>query len=136
MIAQESFGATEMIPRVPSGYRDTKPEVTTGNGMGRLREALRTAPTAAPLWAVQSHTRSISLKRPILVRVYSEGEFVFAENESLSVCGTGSSQEEAMADFFLHLFHFYDYYRKLSPSKVIGDGMRLKQLFADLCVEK
>lgn len=132
MIAQRTLRASEMALSIPPGFMGIEPEVTTGGDMGPVHEALRASSSWAPIWRIIQRQRVISLKRPLLVRVYSEGDFVFAENESLSVCGVGSSSEEAMADFALHLVHFHEYYRKLSAREVIGEGARLKEAFADL----
>jgi hypothetical protein len=74
--------------------------------------------------------------RPLLVQVYTDEGFVFARNVSLSICGTGQSLEEAMADFSLHAIHFYEYYKALPASKLMGDAIKLKRLFADLFVEE
>lgn len=73
---------------------------------------------------------------PIKVRIYSEDNLFFAENETLVIIGTGSSAPEAMNDFCSHIIHFYHYYKKLSWDKVTGDAVRLKKLYEALFIEQ
>ena len=73
---------------------------------------------------------------PIKVRIYSEDNLFFAENETLVIIGTGSSAMAAMDDFCRHIIHFYNYYKKLSWDKVTGDAVRLKNLYKTLFIEQ
>lgn len=73
---------------------------------------------------------------PIKVRIYSEDNLFFAENETLVIIGTGSSVLEAMDDFCRHIIHFYYYYKKLSLDKITGDAVRLKKLYETLFIEQ
>lgn len=88
-----------------------------------------------PMWTFHSKTKTYKAAKPVRVRIYSEGDFWFVENESLAIAGTGSSREEAIDDFSRQIIHFHDYYKKLPPNKVTGDAVRLKKLFETLFPE-
>lgn len=90
----------------------------------------------APLWSVSSQKKRYKLSKPIKVHIYSIGNIFFAENETLVVVGTGDSVTEAIDDFCRHIIHFYQYYKKLSLDKAIGDAVRLKKTYENLFVEQ
>lgn len=70
--------------------------------------------------------------KPIGINVTQDGAWFFAENEALNVVGTGGSLEEAVLDLEHHIVHFWQYYRSLEDSQVIGDAIRLKNIFSNL----
>lgn len=71
-------------------------------------------------------------ENPISVKVYSEDNMYFAENDNLSVCGTGENQEEALQDLQLHIVHFYNYYHNIEDDKLMGEALKLKKIYAGL----
>ena len=73
--------------------------------------------------------------RPIAVKMYQDEGLFFAENENLNVCGTGETSQEALADLHLHILHFYEYYRKIDKEQLVGDAVRLKELYHNLLIE-
>jgi len=127
---------SDLRPIIPRGFEGEEPRIRTGDWADRFREAAKAPVSSAPLWRITHKPRSFLMSRPLLVQVFTDEGFVFARNASLSICGTGASLEEAMADFSLHAVHFYEYYRSLPESKLVGDAIRLKKLFADLFVEE
>lgn len=136
MTATLATGPTYLRPRVPEGMVHTEPQVRTADWTDRLKSLEKAPIRSAPLWTVQRQPHVITLKRPLLVEVYAEGEYFFANNETLSIYGTGATLEEAMADFCLHAIHFYKYYRALPSTKVIGPAVELKKIFDELFVEE
>lgn len=95
-----------------------------------FRQAFRHG-QSTPLWAVKEYR----VTKPIKIHIYSEGNLFFAENEALVVVGTGISAAEAIDDLCKHIIHFYQYYKRLSWSKVTGDAVRLKKIYESLFVE-
>lgn len=89
-----------------------------------------------PLWGVQIEGRRFRAVRPIELHVFQDGEFFFAESETLNILGTGFSAREAIEDAVHHLIHFWEYYRKLSWNQVTSEAARLKKLFETLFVEE
>ena len=77
-------------------------------------------------------SREYISKNPISVRVYLEDDIYFAENENLSVCGTGGNQDEALQDLQLHIAHFYNYYNNIENDKLMGEALRLKKIYEGL----
>jgi thioredoxin reductase len=73
--------------------------------------------------------------RPISINIYCDDDLDFAENENLAVCGTGNNIEDAIENLKKHIVHFYEYYRKMDEDKLIGEALRLKDLYADLFIE-
>jgi len=73
--------------------------------------------------------------KPIAVKIYQDEALFFAENENLNVCGTGETSQEALADLYLHILHFYNYYREINEEQLVGDAIRLKELYHNLLIE-
>jgi len=74
--------------------------------------------------------------RPIAVKISQDEGLFFAENENLNVCGTEETSQEALVDLYLHILHFYNYYREIDEERLIGDAIRLKKLYHDLLIEE
>lgn len=74
--------------------------------------------------------------KPIAVKIYQDEGLFFTENENLNVCGTGETSQEALADLYLHILHFYNYYREIDEERLIGDAVRLKELYHGLLIEE
>ncbi len=89
----------------------------------------------APLMAFRGEERAYVTSKPILVKVYREEDIFFAENETLVLCGTGASRDEAVLDFEKHLDYFYNFYKRQSESDLVGDALRLKKIYNNLLVE-
>lgn len=127
----------DLEPRLPSPELLARPaRVRTADSLDPISAAARSKLRAAPVWRIEHERRSIRLTRPLLVRIYAEEGYVFMQNETLAICGTGRSLEEAMADFSIHVLHFYQYYRSLPEAKVMSEAARLKSLFQSLFVEE
>jgi hypothetical protein len=74
----------------------------------------------------------ISLIKPISVRLFSDGDFFFAQNENLNICGIGKSLQNALKDFRQHLSYFTQYYMSSNESEFVGEGLRLKKIYDNL----
>lgn len=90
----------------------------------------------APIMKLQEDTRTFRIPKPILVTIYQDEDLFFAENENLVVCGTGHTPQEALNDLCQHVIHFFEYYKNLDESDLIGDALRLKELYKDLLAEE
>lgn len=90
----------------------------------------------APLWRLQDKIKRFHTSTPIIVKVYRDEDFFFAENENLAVCGTGNTPQDALQDLSLHIIHFFEYYKKLDNSQLIGEALRLKALYQNLLIEE
>ncbi len=90
----------------------------------------------APLWAVHTEVKRFRTSRAIKVHIFRDGDFFFAENETLLVCGTGDSAWDAVEELELHIIHFYKYYKELPSDRVIGEAKRLKGLYENLLIEE
>ncbi len=84
-----------------------------------------------PLFQLYVGDRRYQAVKPIIVHVYRDEEWFFAENESLNLTGSGSTIEEAVHDLEEHIVHFWYYYRSLSDRKLVGDAVRLKRVYSD-----
>ena len=91
--------------------------------------------STAPLMEFRGEQKSYVTSKPILVKVYREDDIFFAENESLVLCGTGASREEAVLDFIKHVDYFYNFYKRQIESELMGDALRLKKIYSNLLVE-
>lgn len=90
----------------------------------------------APIMRLQENSRKFSAAKPILVNVYQDEDLFFAENENLVVCGTGYTPQEALKDLCQHIMYFFEYYKNLDESNLIGDALKLKELYQGLLIEE
>lgn len=120
-------GLQDLVEAFPQGLR-----IETGDLVVRTRHDQMPSQSQMPLvlWRVASAGIRLHASLPITVRVHSEGEFVFAENETLRVFAHGRTPEEALEQFEDHVVHFYESYANLESDQVVGEGARLKQIFA------
>lgn len=91
--------------------------------------------STAPLMEFRVEQKNYVTSKPILVKVYREDNIFFAENESLVLSGSGASREEAVLDFVKHVGYFYNFYKRQNENNLMGDALRLKQIYANLLVE-
>ncbi len=128
----------ERTAYVPENYIDSKvKEVETASAIDPqqvFNHIKKYQPS--PIWRIFVEAKRFYTPKPITVRIYRDEDLFFAENENLSVCGTGNTSENALQDLCLHIIHFFEYYKKLNNSKLIGDALRLKELYQDLLVEE
>lgn len=89
----------------------------------------------APVMMFKGERHTYTASKPILVKVYRDEDIFFAENDSLVLCGTGDSREDAILDFVKHLEYFYNFYKRQSEGNLRGDALRLKKIYSDLVVE-
>ena len=111
--------------RIETGM-DVNPFESLGRGMN----------LSVPVWSISADGCSLTARRPVGVRIRSEGEFCFAENDRLIISGFGKTAAEALKDFSSHVVHFYRYYQNLRDDQVMGEAARLKQLFSDVFTEE
>lgn len=121
---------------VPGNFRLSGPQrVETAEDLGFDRPG-KFARLSVPVWQVCAKGCSLRARKPIAVRVRLDGQFYFAENDRLVVCGSGLKADEALQDFFGQIVHFYRYYRNLRDDQVVGEAAALKQLFAEVFEEQ
>lgn len=125
----------EYIPENYTRFGDsmvvTSPEINPKEVFSRQR---RYQP--APIMRLQENSRKFYATKPILVKIYQDEDLFFAENENLVVCGSGHTPQEALQDLLLHIIHFFEYYKNLDKSELIGDALRLKELYQNLLIEE
>lgn len=71
----------------------------------------------------------------LTLNLIQEEDYIFAEVKELNVCGTGATLEEAMGDLGLHLGHFRRHFLGDNPSKLMGEAVRLKELYGRMLEE-
>ncbi len=122
-------------PENYEGYKDIKVETAPMEKLQQIfNQRRKYQPT--PIWRLHENTKKFLTSKPIIVRIYRDGDLFFAENDNLVVCGTGYTRQEALQDLSLHIIHFFEYYKKLDKSKLIGDALRLKELYQNLLIEE
>lgn len=88
------------------------------------------------IYRLSKENKQYIINNPIAVKIYQDEGLFFAENENLNVCGTGETSQEALADLHLHILHFYKYYREINKEQLVGDAIRLKELYHGLLIEE
>jgi len=78
---------------------------------------------------IKENNEIIGKTKPISLQIFSEGSSFFIENEKLSLFGEGKTTQEAVEDFVIHFNYFYNYYKSLDKSKLMGQGLRLKDIY-------
>lgn len=121
----ENFGSSAIPEVEPNRLTDSKEELMR---TWKFR--------TAPLWRLRTETKKYYTPKPLSVRIYREGDFFFAENENLAVCGTGETPEDALKDFCSHIIYFFNYYKKLDASRLTGNALKLKELYKNLLIEQ
>ena len=125
----------ERIEEMPENYMPA-PSSTTGSHEEGGRETMFfLMPFKFPLLQLKVSGRTFLPSKPISVQIAQDGEWFFAENEALRVVGSGRSFEEAVFDLEQHIVHFWEYYKSLQDSQVIGDAVRLKNVYSHLLQE-
>jgi hypothetical protein len=120
---------------LPSNYRSTLvTEVGTANIID-WQQVFKNKKTIFIYRLFKENKRYLTNK-PIAVKIYQDEGLFFTENENLNVCGTGETSQEALADLYLHILHFYNYYREIDEERLIGDAVRLKELYHGLLIEE
>ena len=119
-----------LLTRFPTetGYQQVDLRVETGDWIVSATRPSTFGPTV--LWDIHAGSLRLHAAKPITVHIRSEGAYWFAENETLRVFAHGATVEEALQEFQEHVAYFHGYYEKLRTNQVIGEGARLKQLFA------
>lgn len=85
-----------------------------------------------PVWAIAVGGVRYVAAKPIRLRIHCEGDMYFASNNTLNICGYGSTLQESISEAIKHIAYFYEYYRSLSTDQVIGEAAQLKQVFENL----
>lgn len=121
---------------IPNAYRSFGPVVGTAAQSIQPETYFDSSRfNTAPLMEFRAEQRAYILSKPLLVKIHREDDVFLAENDTLSLHGIGTSKEEALADLIKHLEYFHNFYRQQSESNLIGNGLRLKKIYADLFVE-
>jgi hypothetical protein len=124
-------GLPDLVADFPLNFQKQELRIETGDLVVRTRQDQMRSQMPLVLWRVTSAGIQLRATSPITVRVRSEGEFVFAENETLRIFAHGRTPEQALEQFEDHVVHFYESYANLGSDEVVGEGARLKQVFAD-----
>lgn len=121
----------------PEGYTPRKAiEVETGTPDVDIEEIAKEEPSNLPLLALKVGGERYRLVRPISVRIYRDGKWVFAENEVLVLSGNGLTIGEAMLELQEHIVHFWNYYTQIPEGQLLIEGRRLKQIYSGLFLER
>lgn len=128
----------EKMAYIPKDYVSTRAWGVETAGIINPQDvfARRIKSYTAPMWRIQKETKKYYTPKPISVRVYQDDDFFFAENDTLAVCGSGDSPQEALQDLGLHIIHFFEYYKGLDELQLMGDAIRLKEIYKDLLIEQ
>jgi len=124
---------------VPSLFKPSEREIATAPNISSADSFIywqQQEKRSVPIWNPKGKTTTYRTKKPIAETIYKDNGLFFAENENLSVCGYGETQEKAMLELGLHILHFYRYYRKLNKDDAVGEAVRLKEFYKDLLIKE
>ncbi len=104
---------------------------TAGSDLDADEPSVPEKPSNLPLFAINVGGSTYRLVRPISVRIYRDQEWVFAENETLNLIGTGSNLLEAVNDLQEHIIHFWNYYSQIPDESLTIDALQLKRIYSE-----
>lgn len=137
LLLEETYSAIKEMVYTPKDYISSRSVgVGTASAIDPHIFSQSRKHQPSPIWRIQTETKKFYTPKPISVKIYQDEDLFFAENENLAVCGTGETRQEALQDLLLHIIHFFEYYKKLDESKLIGEALRLKELYQNLLVEE
>ena len=133
---EETYDLMEERKRgLPSNYRSTLvAEVGTTNIID-WQQVFKNRKTVY-IYRLSKENKQYIVNKPIALKIYQDDGLFFAENENLNVCGIGETSQEALADLYLHILHFYKYYREIDKEQLVGDAIKLKKLYRNLLIEE
>ncbi|MDH5218714.1 MAG: hypothetical protein OEX19_13515 [Gammaproteobacteria bacterium] len=82
-----------------------------------------------PLKEFTSEGRFLRSDKPVEIIITNEDGIFFASSESLNIEAEGDTISESIEDFSQHVFYFYSYYTGKDASEVMGNAIRLKELY-------
>jgi hypothetical protein len=135
-LTEETYDLIEERRRyLPSNYRSTLvTEIGTTNIVD-WQQVFKNKKTIYIYRLFKENKRYLTNK-PIAVKIYQDEGLFFTENENLNVCGTGETSQEALADLYLHILHFYNYYREINEERLTENAIKLKKIYHDLLIEE
>ena len=136
VLVEETYDLMEERKRdLPNNYRSTLvTEIGTTNIVD-WQQVFKNKKTIYIYRLFKENKRYLTNK-PIAVKIYQDEGLFFTENENLNVCGTGETSQEALADLYLHILHFYNYYREINEEQLTENAIKLKKLYHDLLIEE
>jgi len=82
-----------------------------------------------PMKEFFSDGKVIVSKRPVVLTVAFEDEQYYATNDNLNIFAVGDSISSVVEDFSHHIVHFYEYYTNKGEDEIVGNALRLKEIY-------
>lgn len=122
----------------PTNYRRMLSKAETEEGVSHIIDSQQFLKNNRAIYIYNSFQgeKKYFFKQPIAVKIYQDEDLFFAENENLNVCGTGDTIQEALEDLQSHIIHFYHYYQDIRNEQLLGDAVRLKEVYCNLVIER
>lgn len=67
--------------------------------------------------------------KPVEITIMEDEGQLFASSETLNIDAFGENIQSLISDFSQHVIYFYKYYNNLSEEQVMGNALRLKNLY-------
>ena len=85
-----------------------------------------------PVFAITLDGMQQALNFPIILKTRSEDGFYFAENEEFDISGVGESKREALKNATIDIAYLWKHYTSIDDDKLMGEGLKYKELFNKL----
>ena len=92
----------------------------------------RNSPSLHPVWVLNINDNVRSFTKPVVLRVFRQGDHFFAENEYLDICGCGSVPAEALQEAIDDMVYYFNHYTQLNEEQVVGFGATLRNRYSTL----
>lgn len=84
-----------------------------------------------PFRRFESNGKVAVSNKPVVVKIFSEDNHYFAENDTLRIYTAGDSVLSVIDEFSQHIVYFIEFYKGKTPDEVIGRASILKSLYDD-----
>lgn len=105
-----------------------KVEVNTGRQVG-IEDPEPGYSSLIPVWTVPGTGRNFEARRPVMIKLYREGDGYIAENEALDIIAGGYSQDEALLEAVETLGIQIEHYKNLAANQVVGRAVGLRETY-------
>ncbi len=108
------------------GWKPVKPSPSI-RGMEEEQEISHTM--KVPLRKFATEENVIYSDKPVMIEITLEDGVFYATNETLNIDAEGNSIANVILDFSRHIIYFYSYYANKNEAGVMGNAVRLKEVY-------
>jgi hypothetical protein len=114
----------------------SEPEITGLNFKEYISDEISERTKLIPLLFIEIKGKVLAFRKPLEVKIYKENIYWVAENERLLLFGYGNCIDNALNELKTHIIYYYTHYKNIKKDKLIGQAIKLKELYNSLFSKK